>query len=620
VYKRQIIDAEFRSNPYFGRAKKLDKVSEDEFIIRRGYMTTCSYDNPHYRIKSRRVNFFPGDKVQMRDNLFFIRDLPLLYIPQYNHSLREPVMHIQLMPGKTKDWGPYLLTASRYKLTEDVIGRIYVDYRVNWGIAEGFGVNYKSTEVGKGNFKFYYTQERDKSKDLDQEDVTVPKVFQRYMIRWRHKLDMDKFTNAVLEYYKIVDSKRAIHGTQFNFLKDYFYREYEKDSQPLSYLSLHRSFSYASVDLLLQKRTNRWYSQAEKLPEIKFTLPHLRIANSPFYFENTLYYQNYNYKNATPSDSSNDNPYNQYETTNKLSLPAKVAFITFNPYVAANANIQDKNDVYGSTAHISYVLGGDLSTKFYRLFNIKSNLLGLDINELRHIITPTAGYSYTNTSVTAAGKARFGGLGAVGNSGVSLGLENRLQTKRSNQSVDLATFLVTTTYNIQSKTATVKPMSFSDFLLDLEVKPYSWLRIEADSTYKHTDSLDVNYNKFSDVNYDINFDFGPERTIGIGQRYQRKGGNDLTGSFEWRFNPKWKFNFYQSHSMSNVSGAKKGLREQEYTLIRDFHCWVVGFTYNVKRSYGESVWLILRLKAFPEMEFEYSQSYHQPKPGSQSNP
>ncbi|MBI5145213.1 MAG: LPS-assembly protein LptD, partial [Candidatus Omnitrophica bacterium] len=61
-----IIDSEFRANPYFGVAEKTEKVSEAEFIATRGYYTTCSLDNPHYRIKSRKMKVFPGDKIQTR--------------------------------------------------------------------------------------------------------------------------------------------------------------------------------------------------------------------------------------------------------------------------------------------------------------------------------------------------------------------------------------------------------------------------------------------------------------------------------------------------------------------------------------------------------------------------
>ncbi len=108
--------------------------------------------------------------------------------------------------------------------------------------------------------------------------------------------------------------------------------------------------------------------------------------------------------------------------------------------------------------------------------------------------------------------------------------------------------------------------------------------------------------------------------MSIGQRYQLKGGNEITYDIEWRLTPKWKFSFYQRYNRGHDPTLKRGLREQEYSISRDLHCWAVELTNNVRRGQGEAVWLVFRLKAFPELEFEYNQSYHAPKPGSQSNP
>ncbi len=621
-----IIDAEFRSNPYFGRGDSMRKVSEDEFITRWSYITTCSFDRPHYRIKSRRVNFFPGDKIQTRDSVFYLGPVPVLYLPRYNHSLRDPMMHIQLMPGKSKDWGYYLLTASRYNLTEDITGRLYLDLRSKLGVGEGFGVNYKGADIGKGDFKFYYTHEEPRERFLNS-DSNSDRIlerptgrYQRYLIRLRHKWEPDERTNAMVEYYKIADSKRTLLGSGNNFLKDYFFREYEKDSQPLSYISAHRAFDYASLDLVIQKRVNRWYSQEEKLPEIKFTLPQFKVASTPFYFEDASSYMNYNYKNEVPSDRDNDITYNQYDTYNKISLPTRVSFINFTPFTSVQALIQDKNDVYGSTAHLTGEVGSELTTKFYRLFNIKTDFLGLNINNLRHVITPTANYTYTNTSLTPTNKLKLGGDSSTGGGAVALALENKLQTKRSGQSVDLAYFNINTVYNVRSNNVNPSGSGFSDFLFDLELRPYSWMEFKGDATFKRSGGeSEVNYNHFSDANFDLNFSFGSERSFGIGQRYERKGGNDLTYSLIWRLNPKWKVSFYQRRNFKDTASASAGLREQEYTISRDFHCWAGELTYNVKRGHGEGIWLVFRLKAFPELEFEYNQSYHAPKPGSQSS-
>lgn len=613
-----MVDSDFRANPYFGKAKKVEKVSDIEFIALKGYATTCSLDKPHYRIKSKQINMFPKDKIQTKGDTFYLGNTPLLYLSQYNRSLKDPLMHVQFMPGKSRNWGPFLLSAWRFNLTEHINGRIYLDYRTNLGVAEGFGANYTTPGFGKGDFKYYYTQERDHN--LDKQNRR-PREFERYFIRSRHKWDIDEQTNLISEYYKFVDSKRVIAGTEYNFLKDYFFREYEKDSQPLSYTLIHHSFRYSSLDLLLEKRTNRWYTQTEKLPEIKYSLPSIQIGETPFYFENSSSYANLNLKHSVPSPAGDDVTENKFDTTNKFTLPMKVAFIQFNPFVSAANSFSDNIEgAYHRTLQANFSSGSDMSTKFYRIINVKSNFLGMDINKLRHIVTPSIAYSVNKNSTMQASKARFGGGASTASSSAALSLSNKLQTKRKDQGVDLADFLVTNTYTIKPKTGDKRGSSLSDFLFKLKLLPYSWLSIDADTTYKHSGSQsDQNYKRFSNANYDINLDFGGERSFGFGQRYQRKGSNEITYNLKWRLNPKWKFSIYQRRLRGHGQNVNRGLKEQEFSFTRDLHCWTMDITYNGTKGKGSTIWLLFRIKAFPEMEFGFDQSYHKPVPGRQRN-
>jgi len=630
-----IIDASFRANPYFGKAQRVKKVSDAEFMGMRGYMTTCNFDNPHYRIKSKKMDILPDDKIKTKDDTFYAGKVPLLYIPEYNHSLKEPFMNIQMMPGKKKEWGPYLLTASRYKLAENIEGRIYFDERAYLGNSQGFGLNYATSQFGKGDYKFYYTQERDKSKDVNKDDVNVAKVFQRYLIRWRHKWDIDEKTNLVSEYYKIVDSKMAIYGNNFNILKDYFFREYEKNSQPPSYALLHHNFNYSTLDFNMQKRTNRWYSAGyiEKLPEVKYSFSSLQVGDSPFYFGNDSAAGNFNSKNTstmTPalnntSVGTTDTHVNRFDTVDKLSLPMKLAFVNFTPFASIRETFYSEKLSGSSLSPRSiFYSGADTSTKFYRIFNVQSNFLGLDINGLRHIITPSIGYSFNHEpSILSSKLKQIDGVDSVDRSNAaSLELSNKLQTKRNNQSVDFLDFDVTNSYSfINPDTHARRGSKLLDFLFKLKLLPYSWMRINADTTYKHSGPRsDVTYNHFTNANYDMTFGLGKERSFSVGQRYQFKGGNQLIYNLEWRLTPKWKILVLQTYNRGHDPTLKRGLRNQEYTLSRDLHCWTWEATYNVRRGIGESIWFVFRLKAFPELGFKFNDSYHERKPGAQPEP
>ncbi|MBU1928412.1 MAG: LPS export ABC transporter periplasmic protein LptC [Candidatus Omnitrophica bacterium] len=621
-----VYNATFRFNPYYGRTRKVLKISDLEYVGLNGYFTTCSFDRPHYRIKSKKINIFPDDKIQTYKNIFFLHNAPLAYLSKYSQSLKEPLMHVQVVPGHGKKEGYFLLSAWRYQFSDNFSGRIYADYRQKWGNAQGFGANYNTQIFGKGDLKFYYTQQRDSS--LSEKDYPVRK-FERYFIRDRHYWNIDDRTNFISEYYKIVDSRRAIYGTDNNILKDYFPREYEKDTQPLSYALLHHNFNYSSVDVLMQKRTNRWYTQEEKLPEIKYSLPSRQIGESWVYFHDDSSFISYNNKNAVPSDSWNDTSYNKLSTTNRFSLPSRVFIFAFTPFISEQWALNDKG-IYGNTYETMFSTGTDLSTKFYRVFDVNTNLWNLNINGLRHIITPTASYSYNHGSTMPTSKLRFGGGGDTSSSSIALELSNKLQTRRTKvdkksaatvvKGEDIANFKINSNYLLKPESGVKRGSNFSDVIFDLELRPYSWLSLDADSTYYRSDRSSPNYNKLSIFNYDIGFNFGVERTIGFGQRFNRKGSNEFTSSAEWRLTPKWKFKVYERYQLYDSAPyeRKAGLREQEYTISRDLHCWLFEFTYNVRVGEGATVWFVFKLKAFPEMAINFDQSYNKPKAGSQS--
>jgi len=368
---------------------------------------------------------------------------------------------------------------------------------------------------------------------------------------------------------------------------------------------------------MMQKRVNHWYTdQDQKLPEIKYSMPSLQLGGSHFYLQNSSSYVNYNHKNTAPAE---DTSYSKFDTANKLSLPMRVSVINLTPFVSGE-QIYFNKSTYGATNQTIFSTGSDFSSKFYRLFNVKTNFLKLDINGLRHIITPTLSYSYANTSTMPASKFRFGGGASIGSSAVVMELTNRLQTKRKGATANLAEFKISSSYNIKPKNPAdgKTGSSLQDIIFNLDLRPYSWMSIIGDATYTHSGlRSNSNYNTFSNANLDINFSLGKDRSIGIGQRYQRKGGKEFTFDTHWRINPKWKFGVYERYQFADITGYRKGLREQEYSLIRDLHCWSVELSYNIQEEHGNSIWVVFRLKAFPGNESGFNQTYNQPQPGSQ---
>jgi LPS-assembly protein len=616
-------NAGFTSPPFFGRTEKAEKLNESHFKASQGYATTCDFDRPHFRVKSKTIDMYPGDKIIARGNTLCLGSIPTAYLPYLSQSLKDRNMIVQLSPGYSKKWGGYLLSVYRHNLTDKITNRLYLDYRDRLGFAEGFGTNFARTQIGNGDLKFYYTHERPKAAEEKGE-------FERYFARFRHKWSIDPKTTLVNEIYKIKDSKRALLGTDFNVLKDYFPREYEADSQPISYSLLTHSFSQSSASLMVQKKINPWYDnpQLEKLPELNYNLPSLQIGELPLYFDHTSQAGSYSMKHKVPAAENADYQANRLDTYNKLSLPVKVSFVDLTPFAATRETVYDKN-ING--AHLAprtvFYTGTEASTKFYRIYDTETNFLDLDINGLRHIVTPKISYNYNPEPTVPAGRLKqFDGIDSIdSNNSIDFELSNKLQTKRNGVPVDLANFIASTSYyfykvtntadfNTDTLTRSITRKELGNYFFKLELYPYSWMSVHSDAEY------DRRNDDFASINYDLAFSGGKDRSVAFGQRYAKAGGNDLTLGYDWRLTPKWKLHLYERYRIANdAADDRKGMVKQEYGFTRDLHCWLFDLVYSAEKEHGQTVWCIFRLKAFPEAAIDFSQKYGGSKSGSSNS-
>lgn len=620
----QAFDARVAYPPYYGAGPIAKRISENEIEIINGYMTTCDREHPHYRMQSRRAEIFPEDKVTAKAMTMRIGNTPVVYMPKYTQNLKDDRMHVQVTPGKSKDWGLFLLTAWRYDLLNNSGGRIHLDYRERKDLAWGIDNFYDTKVAGKGYFKTYYMNER----MLGRKHLyKYPRVLrqtsdtQRYRIQWRHKWDVDKNTYYLLEYHKISDP---------TFIKDYFLREYEKNGQPPSYILFnHYLPDYSALSILTQKRTNRIFSETEKLPEVKYDRPNTRIFETPLYLSSSASYASFNRKKATlPADTDweADEANQRIDAYKRLSIPFKLAFLDFNPFIGSRETYYRR--IAGREVGIfreAWDSGSDITTRFYRIFNVDVEMFGIKINKLRHIISPAVNYSYTHPPTVSTTKLlQFDGTDSIGETNqLSFSLENKLQTKRQDmpadgpdastaglqplKTVDFMRFVASSNYsfNIEGR----KKRLSDTITFDLEMLPNDWMRFESDAT------LDRRKRYFTFANFDLKAS-GKKVSFGGGYRYERKSSSQMTGEILFDLIKGWSFKVYQRLQFKGNSLVK----EQDYSLSKELHCWILDIKYNVLRDRGETIWFALRLKAFPEMSIDYGQTYHEPKPGSQGYP
>ncbi|MFH1848180.1 MAG: LPS assembly protein LptD [Candidatus Omnitrophota bacterium] len=579
-----IVNGFVKSGPWYAGSSEIKKVSRDEVDIEKGYLTTCDLEKPHYRIQARQIKVFLGDRVEAKNVTVFAGPVPVFFSPVYSQSVTDSYPSVSLVPGHNKDWGGYLLSAARYDLGNDRKGNIHVDYRQRKGFAEGVDYSFKSENLGQGYARLYYMDERDSVKKTEIE---------RWRAKFRHKWDINPTTVWTAEYNRMSDR---------DFLKNYFYREeFERDPEPESYISVINYQPNFSTRVLTKKRVNRFFTEVERLPEVTWESRNYRIFEKlPFFYKGDMTASSLDKRFANSGDNLDVMRIDSY---NQLSYPFRaIKLLSIDPYVGFRDTYYSREkDSDEDRYRKALCYGVDMSTSFFKAFDYSTNAFGLDVNGLRHILTPNAGFYYVQKpSFLPERLNNFDAVDALDQErGIALTLENKLQTKRgkNKETVELARFIVGTDYLLHLSDGD----RFGDVDTELELRPNDWLYIKNEAIY------DPKWKDLKTINTDFVATGKDEKwRLGLGHRYEEKFSSQLTSQLEATLTPKWKCRVYERYELRG-----NDFREQEYAVTRDLHCWEAEVAYNKRDAH--TVWVIFRLKAFPDMPLKLGTSYHDPK-------
>ena len=615
-----ILKGTYTSPPFYGKAKDVVKVAKkDQYNMERGYITTCDLDNPHYRVQARRVKIYLDDRIEAQHILMFVGNVPVMYFPYYSQPMEGGKNNFTITPGQKDDWGYYVLTAYRYQLDGHNRGDVLLDYRSKRGLAEGLNHYYRTDEVGNGAFKFYNTKDYYKYLIYNQKKVENHDTVYRYRYQWRHKWEMpEEGTSFVVQFNRLSDA---------NIIKDFIYNEYEEEgATPDTFASVITSKADYNTQLLVRKRFGKFQTIVERLPEYDINIPYYNIKNTPLYYTASAsgVYLNKTFDNlSNPAvESQKDRDIARFDVYNKLSYMAKLfGSLAVTPYGAVENTYFSRN-AWGDTNEVRTVFSAGVqnSIKFYKIYDVKSDFLGIDINNLRHIITPTVDYGFIEQpTIDPNNLIQFDYIDAITKAnGFNFGLENRLQTKRMEgdqmKSVDLATLLINVPYVFRLKkddqTAFVNHTQyFTSVDMQLELIPYSWLRSLAKM------SVNTKNQAVRTLSLDLTGSQGDKWSLGGGYIYQKEEtgmNNTATIDAVYKIDDKWSARCYERFA------ARKSFQEQQYTIIRDLHCWTIEFTYDYTKPDRHDFYFMVRLKAFPQYPIGLKRTYSRPEFGSQA--
>jgi len=600
-------------SPWYGKAATLDAEGKEKVEFVDGVATTCDLDEPHYGLEASKITIYLDDKIIMHNVAVYVGSVPVFWVPYFQRSLKDSCRGSYLYPGYRSNWGFFLFAGYQWCAPGIVINP-HIDYRYLRGFAYGLDGRFYIGDTGKGNWQTYYMQ--DEGYEGDDGEISTR---ERYLIEFNYRQNL---------IYRIQSSFSFNYLSDYNIRKDFFRSEYDSDSQPESYAYLSRRWGEVTLSLKFRPRLNDFYTVVEKLPEVKLQVQEFQLWDSDFYYQGSNSASNFKKKYGGEGSARYESF--RFDTFHQVSYSRKFfGWLNIYPAVSLRGDFYsrgpgdpinygsgvsavdtssptpepsptpappDRRDFWRSV--FSYSVG--MSTDIYGIFPAENEWL--EIYKLRHVITPSIDYYYTdNPSVYYTDIYQFDSIDKIKRANLfRLGFRNQLQTKRLYDGLESSWTLVDLILSTNLYAEPDRDNS-GNLLGDLDtrfkVTPFPWLGFDLDLSY------DVYDNQFKEDTLDLWIRPEDDWWVTFSHNYRRsKDRNRVSSELYLRINPVWAFKIYGRYDTVNDE-----FEEESFTIYRDLHCWSSYLSFQHREEEDEfSVYLALWVKAFSQVPLHLS--------------
>ncbi|MCK4503369.1 MAG: LPS-assembly protein LptD, partial [Desulfuromonadales bacterium] len=279
-----VVDGRFylREQNLHVRGKTIERRGECEFRIKKGTFTTCDGDVPSWKFGASQLDVTLGGYARARNTVFYLRDIPFLYVPYMIYPVNSGRESGLLIPqiGYSDKRG-FQYSGAYYQvfgINHDAT--LYLDYLSVMGIGKGLEYRYIFGNNNAGEARVYHI-------NVDEVDgVAVDD--ERYALEWQHDgmLPWDIRMVADVEY--VNDDQ---YFEDFGSVAE----EYNKDKVQ-SIFSLSKNWGkYHLVGQLKYTKDLEVDDPTtlQLLPRINFDAARQRIGESVFYYALETEYSNF---------------------------------------------------------------------------------------------------------------------------------------------------------------------------------------------------------------------------------------------------------------------------------------------------------------------------------------
>jgi len=623
--KIRAISGRTESQPYFLGGQTVSSISENGYLIRDGTFTTHDSAKPDFHLHARKIRIYEKDRVIMQYVTAYIGNVPVFWWPYLYQSLNE-AFSFTVSPAYLSSWGPSLLTQVTFPITDDIKGRVRLDYFGRRGPAIGFDpvIDYGKDENSQARVKTFYIQ--DQNPNLNQ--TAVPR---KGVPTGRYRLSLEDRTNFTDDIYGIANTTKL--SDQY-VMQDFYQGEFRIDPVPDNVVALTKANPFFTITGIERFQANEFFSTTERSPEVVLDIKRHALFGGPIFYEGESGFANLRLQFPQGAGFENYGT-DRFDTFHQLTYPnTYFGWLSVVPRVGFRGTYYGKTWDLGSTTFVSpstlanpvqfdgdtfrtvFNTGAEASFKISRTWeNVQSRAFGLD--GLMHVIQPFTNFSYVDenganptailgfdryqpsTQLRAIDFPQFTTIDSIDNWTVwRVGVRNRLETRRDDKTMtwfELDSFFDVNFDNPYDRT------DYSNFFNNIRFTPLPWVSLSVNS------QVPAFSKGFTEVNTLASVQPLANLQLSVGHRYLNDNPFFLNSSLflvggYYRIDDNWGIGAQEQYEATTST-----LEEQRYSIYRDLSSWVASFGGVIRDNKGVKEYGILftvTLKAFPKFGFD----------------
>src|SRR5436190_3861162 len=633
--KIRALNARTEAQPYFLTGKHVTSISDNGYLINDGTFTTHDSPKADFHLHARTIRVYENDRVIFQYVTAYVGKVPIFWWPYLYQSLNE-AFSFTVSPAYLSSWGPSLLTQVTFPITEDIRGRLRLDYRQRRGVAVGFDSTIDYFNDSQARIKTYYLQDQNPLLN----ETAIPR---KDVPTGRYRLSLADTTNFTDDIYGITNLTKL---SDPYVMQDFFQGEFRIDPVPDNVLAVAKTDPFYTLTAIERFQANEFFTTTERSPEVVLDIKRHGLFGGPIFYEGETGLANLRLQFPQDSGFENYGTY-RFDTFHQLTYPnTYFGWLSIVPRVGYRGTYYGKTWDLGSTMFIppsnplepNFILppptlanpvkfdgdtfrsvfdtGAEASFKISRKWeDVQSRAVGLD--GLMHVIQPFTNFSYVkedgpnptavlgfdrfqpSTQPRAIDFPQFTSIDSIADWTVwRVGVRNRLETRRDDTTM---TWLELDSFVDVNFENPYEPTDYSNLVNNLRFTPLPWMSFQINSQVPAFDKGFTEVDTIANVQPIANLQLTVAHRYLTGNPFFDNSSLFVVGGY-YRIDDNWAVGVQEQYE-----GATGVLEQQRYSIYRDLSSWVASFGGVIRDNSGSKeygVIFTITLKAFPKFGFD----------------